>query len=71
MGACMPDWCEFSLSLSVCLEFVHLFLPIHGFVNYSRIYMRFLLGLSHIHAGSLRTVVYTLVFTFLWKIVDC
>ena len=65
-----PDWCEFSLSLSVYLEFVHLFLPVRGFVSYSRIYMRFPLGFPRIHAGSLRTVAYTLVFTFLWKIVD-
>ena len=57
-----PDWCEFSLSLSVCLEFLHLFLPVREFVIYSRVYMRFPLGFPHIHAGSLRTVAYTLVF---------
>ena len=57
-----PDWCEFSLSLSVFLGFVHLFLPVHGFVTYSCVYTRFPLGFPRIHAGSLRTVAYTLVF---------
>ena len=66
-----PDWCEFSLSLSVFLGFMHLFLPVCGFVTYSRVYTRFPLGFSRIHAGSLCTVAYILVFTFLWKIVDC
>ena len=66
-----PDWCEFSLSLSVCLEFLNLFLPVRGFVTYSRVYTRFPLGFPRIHAGSLRTVAYTLVFYLLWKIVDC
>ena len=56
-----PEWCEFSLSLSVCLVFVHLFLHVRGFVTYSRVYTRFPLGFSRIHAGSLRIVTYTLV----------
>ena len=57
-----PDWCEVSLSLSVCLGFVHLFLSVRGFVTYSRIYTRFPLGFPRIHVGLLRTVAYTLVF---------
>ena len=60
-----PEWCEFSLSLSVCLEFLHLFLPVRGFVTYSRVYMRVPLGFPRIHAGSLCTVAYTLVFYLL------
>ena len=64
-----PDWCEFSLSLSVCLEFVHLFLPVRGFVTYSRVYMRFTLRYPRIHAGLLRTVTYALDFAFLWELI--
>ena len=66
-----PDWCEFSLSLSICLGFVHIFLPVRGFVTYSRVYTRVPLGFPRIHAVLLHTVAYTLVFTLLWKIVDC
>ena len=66
-----PDWCEVSLILSVFLGFVHLFLPVRGFIAYSRVYMRILLEFPCIHVGLLRTVAYTLVFTFLWKEVDC
>ena len=59
-----PDWCEVSLSLSVYLGFVHLFLVVRGFVTYIRVYTWFPLGFPRIHVGLLHTVVYTLVFTF-------
>ena len=36
-----PDWCEFTLSLSVFLGFVHLFLPVREFFPHSRVYMWF------------------------------
>ena len=60
-----PDWCEIGLSLSVCLWFMHLFLPVRGFIVYSRVYTRVSLLFPRIHAGLLHTVAYTLVFTLL------
>ena len=58
------DWCKLSLSLFVYLDSVHLFLPVRGFLSYSLVYTRIPLGFPRIHAGLLRTVTYTLVFTF-------
>ena len=43
-----PDWCEFSLSLSIYLGFVHLFLPVCAFVTYNRVYTRVHCAQSHI-----------------------
>ena len=63
MGACMPgrsDWYEACLILSACLEFMHLY-------SYTRVFDL----QSRIYTGLLRTVVYALYFSLLWKIIGC
>ena len=64
------DWCEVCLSLSVCLD-LFTFLPVRGFLNYSRVYTRVPLRFPRIHTVLLGTVAYALDFAFLGKIIGC
>ena len=72
LGACMLGrvWLVWILSHPIFLPWVYApFLPVRGFLIYSRVYTQFPLWFLHIHAGLLRTVTYTLGFAFLWKII--
>ena len=78
LGACIPGrvWLEWSLSQPACFPcFMHLFLPVHGFLIYSRVYTQFPLWFPRIHAGLLWTVTYTLDFSLFvevnWLLGEC
>ena len=71
LGACMPGRVWFRVKFfSACLFslFYAPFLHVRGFLIYSRVYMRFPLWFPRRHAGLPRKVMYTMDFSFLWKI---
>ena len=67
----VSDRSKFCLSLSVYLLFLSLFLPVREFCLHSHVYTWFLLEYPRIYMDFLHIVTYTLVVTFLWKILDC
>ena len=57
------------LSQLVCLpSFLSIFLLVHNFCLYSRVYTWFLLAYPHIYVGFLHTVTYALIFSFLGQL---